>query len=78
MATYWIAVKRDARDRVPHDWVERLKSIPGLKVPEGARAPRVRVEAEPDAIAVAKRLVGEFCHVESESIRMIEPPAVLP
>ena len=78
MAAYWIAVKREARDRVPHDWVERLKSIPGLRVPEGARAPRVRVEAEPDAIAVAKRLVAEFCHVERESIRTVEPPAVFP
>ena len=78
MATYWIAVKREARDLVPHDWIERLKSIPGVRVPEGARVPRVRIEAEPEAIAVVKLLLGEFCHVERESFRTVEPPAVFP
>ena len=78
MAVYWIAIKRDARDDVPFDWVERLKTLPGLMVPEGARAPRIRVEADPDAIAAVKRLVGAFCHVERETVRTVGPPAVSP
>ena len=64
MASYVIAVKREARADVPSDWRQRLERIPGVKVVGSGQTPTVRVEAEPEALEEIRRAVGGCCHIE--------------
>ncbi len=64
MASYVIAVRRDARDRAPADWIERLAAVPGLTVEGAAHPERVQVKANRPALARARVLVGGFCRIE--------------
>ena len=64
MTVYLIAVKRERRADAPRDWSRRLRQIPGLTVTGGADPYRVQVEATDDAIARARRELGDLCHIE--------------
>ncbi len=61
---YVIAVRRDARDRVPEGWVEALGAIEGVAIVGADNPARVQVDATPAAIAQARALCGDFAHVE--------------
>ena len=61
---YIIAIKRERRDTASSYWKEPLRSIAGLVIVGEDDPLRVQVEATDDAIAEAKRVLGDCCHVE--------------
>ena len=64
MERYIIAVRRDARETVPPDWSEKLGQIEDLTILGPANAKRVQVQASEEAIDRARRLLGDYCHIE--------------
>ena len=62
---YIIAIKRERRDTVSSNWKEPLRSIAGLAIVGDDDPLRVQVEATDEAIAEARRLLGDCCHIES-------------
>jgi hypothetical protein len=60
---YVIAPKRQARGRVDASWQRLLAQVPGLSV-QGATPHRTQVEADPQAIQEAARLLGEDFLIE--------------
>jgi hypothetical protein len=61
---YVIAVKRQMRDQVPADWVERLRGIEGLSLVSEPRYNRVLVEAIPEAIEAVQAELGDYSYIE--------------
>ena len=61
---YVIAVKRNMRDQAPHDWVNQLEKVDGLKLVSKAKSNRVMVEANPKAIEVARTILSDYCYIE--------------
>jgi hypothetical protein len=59
-----VAVKRDRRSEVPHDWVETVRAISGLTIRGEAIPIRIQVKATPEAIDEVRRRLGEFVTVE--------------
>lgn len=69
MATYLVALKREARGSAPPAWREELAKIDGLAVTGDPDAPVLRVEATDAAIEEAERRFGAICHIEKPIIR---------
>jgi hypothetical protein len=65
MDRYIIGIRREARDRVPPDWLEALAGIDGLTVVGAANPARVQVVASKQAIECARQLCAGYCHIES-------------
>jgi hypothetical protein len=65
METYIIGVKREARDKVPPDWLETLRGIEGLDVVGTANSTRIQVRATAGAIERVRQYCGTYCHVEA-------------
>ena len=63
---YVIAVKREARDMVPHNWIGLLGAQEGVEV-LGAGTKRVQIRATAKAIETVRNLVGRYCHIEKMS-----------
>jgi len=64
MARLWIvAVRRDQRDLVPGDWLERVGSTPGVTV-LGAHGGRARIEADDEAVRRLRDELGRYLHIE--------------
>lgn len=61
---YIIAIKREHRDTVPSHWKEPLRSIAGLAIVGDDDPLRVQVEATDEAIAEARRVLGDCCYIE--------------
>lgn len=61
---YIIAIKRERRDTASSNWKEPLRSIAGLAIVGDDDPLRVQVEATDKAIAEARRLLGDCCHIE--------------
>jgi hypothetical protein len=59
-----VAVKRDRRSEVGHDWVETVRAISGLTIRGEASPIRIQVKATPEAIDEVRRRLGEFVTVE--------------
>ena len=66
MSRYIVAVRREERDRVPMNWVDRLRAIDGVTVLGAANPHRAVVEANAAAAVEIQDAVGEYCHVEEE------------
>jgi hypothetical protein len=64
VCTYLIAPKREARGKAPHDWAQRIRSVPGVRLVSPETAPVLRVEATPEALEQLRRQLGECCHIE--------------
>jgi hypothetical protein len=60
---YVIAIKREARDIVPQDWIGLLGAQEGVEV-LGAGAKRVQIRATAKAIETVRNLFGRYCHIE--------------
>ena len=65
MERYIIGIRREARDRVPTNWLEALAGIEGLTVIGAANSARVQVVASAQAIERARQLCGGYCHIEA-------------
>jgi hypothetical protein len=65
MNTYIIAVKRELRDTAPANWRDLLRDIEGLTIRGAGNSQRVQVEASDEAIAEARRRLGQWCHIEA-------------
>jgi hypothetical protein len=64
VSRYVIAVKRQMRDQVPADWIERLREIEGLSLVSEPRHNRVMVEAVPEAMKVVQAELGDYSYIE--------------
>lgn len=60
---YVIAVKREKRELVSADWVERLSLVEGVTV-AGASSGRAVIECEPIARSEIERIYGDLVHIE--------------
>jgi len=61
--SYIVAAKREARNRVNHDWVDRLRQIEGIEV-VGTSPVRVQIRATPTAIHALRKTLGNDFHIE--------------
>ena len=61
---YIIAIKRERRDTAPSHWKEPLRSIAGLAIVGDDDPLRVQVDASDEAIAEARQVMGDCCHIE--------------
>jgi hypothetical protein len=64
MERYVVAVRREARDRVPEDWQARVQATEGVAVEGAANPQRLQIRATGAAIAEVRRVFGEFLHIE--------------
>ncbi len=64
MEIYLIAEKRERRGQGPADWPRRLEGIEGVRVVARPLPHLARVEATPDGIERARRVLGESYHIE--------------
>lgn len=60
---YVVAVRRERRDVVPADWIDRVDSIPGLKV-LGSSPQRAQIQATPLAISRLQEVLGKDFYLE--------------
>ena len=65
---YIIAVRREARETAPKDWIQQLGAQDGVEV-VGESARRVQIRATPEAIQSVHHLVGAYCHIEKLAFR---------
>jgi hypothetical protein len=64
MNEYNLAVKREARERAPSNWLDQVESISGVTVIARSEV-RAKVEVEDDdAFARLVDLVHSYCYVE--------------
>lgn len=61
---YIIAIKRERRDTAPSHWKAPLRSIAGLAIVGDDDPLRIQVEATDEAIAEARQVMGDCCHIE--------------
>ena len=61
---YILAVDRERREEVPDDWVETVRSTPGVAVLGAWSSSRVQVRASPEAIQELEARLGGWCHIE--------------
>lgn len=61
---YVIAIKREERANVPADWSAALGRIDGLTILGSDDPVRVQVEATDEAIAEARRVLGDRFYIE--------------
>lgn len=64
MSTYVIALKRDCRAKAPADWVQLVRSVPGVHLVGSENAPVVRIEATSEAVEQLRDQLGTFCNIE--------------
>jgi hypothetical protein len=64
MKRYIISIKRDRRAEAPANWIELLHGIKDLHIRGTANPHRIQVDASETAVAEARRLLGELCHIE--------------
>jgi hypothetical protein len=64
MESYIIAVRRDARGRIPELWTNQLKEIDGLTLLGASNPMRVQVLASPAAIERVREIYGDCCSIE--------------
>lgn len=63
---YVLAVRRDCRETVPEDWVERVRLTRGVaEVREGVSARRILIRASDEAIGAIQGQLGGYLIVES-------------
>lgn len=67
MDQYVIAVKREARDTAPRNWIDLLDAQEGVEV-LGTGAKRVQIRATTEAIQTVRNLVGAYCHIEKKTL----------
>ena len=65
---YVVALKREARDTAPKDWIDLLGAQDGVEV-VGASAKRVQIRATTEAIQSVRSLMGAYCHIEKLALR---------
>ena len=61
--TYVVAVRRDQRDAVPDDWVDRLGATEGISV-VGSSYGRAQIVATKASLVKVREELGEFLHIE--------------
>lgn len=61
--SYIVAAKREARNRVNHDWVDRLRQVEGVEV-VGSGPVRVQIRATPTVINALRKTLGDDFHIE--------------
>ena len=59
-----IAPQRRHRDDVPDDWVEQVRTTPGVSDLVQSMSGRITVEATEDAVERLRLQLGETCHIE--------------
>jgi len=64
MTRYVIALKRERRQEVSVDWIDRLQGAPGVEITASAGNRRATVRATADGLHELHRRVGAFCHIE--------------
>jgi hypothetical protein len=65
MKRYVIAIKREQRSATPANWAEPLRAIKDLHIRGGGHgSSRIQVDASEEAIDEARRILGDFCHIE--------------
>jgi hypothetical protein len=64
MKRYVIAVKREQRAVASTDWSDALRGIEDLKIHSTSNPSRIQVDASDQAIAEARRVLGDLCHIE--------------
>ena len=64
---YVIAVKREARDTAPKNWIDLLGAQEGVEV-LGTGTKRVQIRATTKAIETVRHLVGAYCHIEKMTL----------
>lgn len=62
--TYIISVKRRYWQNKPSNWAEPLKAIENLVIVGQSSAVRIQVRASDQAIAEARRVLGDLCYIE--------------
>jgi hypothetical protein len=62
---YIISIKREGGADVSADWTEPLRGIKDLHIRGTVNPHRIQVDASDAAIAEARRLLSELCHIES-------------
>lgn len=63
LTEYILAIRRDARDTAPPDWLERVQRIHGVTLITESPG-RARVSVDDEAYQRLVDAIGSFCHVE--------------
>lgn len=71
MMKYVIAVRRGLRSQVGANWADSIKNVRGLVIVGDANPYRLRIEATERAIAIARRELEAFCHIEPVQQRYV-------
>lgn len=61
--SFVVAIKRNARNRVSHDWVDRLREVDGVEI-MGYGPVRAQIVATPQAIDTLRDILDDNFHIE--------------
>lgn len=59
-----IAPRRMHRDSLPEDWVEQVRTTPGVSTLVQSSFERITAEATEPAVETLRSRLGETCHIE--------------
>lgn len=62
--TYVVAVRRDRRDDVPADWIERVRDCEEVVVQQPVTARRILIKASARGVDAIRQSLSTYLHVE--------------